>query len=68
MLNQLQTRLLCREASEALNNAQQAYDAATDETAKAELESQLATAQANLIAVTEAYNTANAELVMKTEF
>lgn len=52
-----------QEASEALNNAQQAYDAATDETAKAELESQLATAQANLIAVTEAYNAANAELV-----
>ena len=52
-----------QEASEALNNAQQAYDAATDETAKAELESQLATAQANLIAVTEAYNAANTELV-----
>lgn len=52
-----------QEASEALNNAQQAYDAATNETAKAELESQLATAQANLIAVTEAYNAANAELV-----
>lgn len=52
-----------QEASEALNNAQQAYDAATDETAKAELESQLATAQANLIAATEAYNAANAELV-----
>ena len=52
-----------QEASEALNKAQQAYDAATDETAKAELESQLATAQANLIAVTEAYNVANAELV-----
>lgn len=52
-----------QEASEALNNVQQAYDAATDETAKAELESQLATAQANLIAVTEAYNAANAELV-----
>lgn len=52
-----------QEASEALNNAQQAYDAATDETAKAELESQLTTAQANLIAATETYNTANAELV-----
>lgn len=52
-----------QEASEALNKAQQAYDAATDETAKAELESQLATAQANLIAATEAYNVANAELV-----
>lgn len=52
-----------QEASEALNKAQQAYDAATDETAKAELESQLAAAQANLIAVTEAYNVANAELV-----
>lgn len=52
-----------QEASESLNNAQQAYDAATDETAKAELESQLTAAQANLIAVTEAYNAANAELV-----
>ena len=52
-----------QEASVALNNVQQAYDAATDEEAKAELESQLATAQANLTAVTEAYNAANAELV-----
>lgn len=56
-----------QEASEALNNAQQAYDAATDETAKAELESQLATAQANLIAVTEAYSAVNAELVNENE-
>lgn len=56
-----------QEASEALNNAQQAYDAATDETAKAELESQLATAQANLIVVTEAYNVANAELINENE-
>lgn len=52
-----------QEASVALNNVQQAYDAATDEEAKAELESQLATAQTNLTAVTEAYNAANAELV-----
>lgn len=56
-----------QEASEALNNAQQAYDAATDETAKAELESQLTAAQANLIAVTEAYNAANAELNNENE-
>ena len=56
-----------QEASEALNNAQQAYDAATDETAKAELESQLATAQANLIAVTEAYSVVNAELINENE-
>lgn len=52
-----------QEASVALSNAQQAYDAATDEEAKAELENQLATAQTNLTAVTEAYNAANAELV-----
>lgn len=52
-----------QEASVALNNVQQAYDAATDEEAKAELESQLATAQTNLTAATEAYNAANAELV-----
>lgn len=56
-----------QEASEVLNNAQQAYDAATDETAKAELESQLTAAQANLIAVTEAYNAANAELNNENE-
>lgn len=56
-----------QEASEALNNAQQAYDAATDETAKAELESQLAAAQANLIVVTEAYSAANTELVNENE-
>ena len=56
-----------QEASEVLNNAQQAYDAATDEAVKAELESQLTAAQANLIAVTEAYNTANAELNNENE-
>lgn len=56
-----------QEASEALNNAQQAYDAATDEEIKAKLESQLAAAQTNLAVATEKYNTVNAELKNENE-
>ena len=52
-----------QEALNQLNNIQQAYDAATDGDAKAELESQLTTAQTNLAAATKAYNAANTELV-----
>ena len=51
-----------QEASANLNNIQQAYDAATDEAAKAELEGQLASAQASLTSATEAYEAVNAEL------
>lgn len=51
-----------QEALNQLNNIQQAYDAATDENVKAELEVQLATAQTNLASATEIYDAANQEL------
>lgn len=51
-----------QEALNQLNNIQQAYDAATDENVKAELEVQLATAQTNLASATETYDAANQEL------
>ena len=51
-----------QEALNQLNNIQQAYDAATDENVKAELEVQLATAQTNLASATEIYDAANQKL------
>lgn len=51
-----------QEATTNLENAQQAYDTATDETKKAELENDLALAKTDLVNATNNYNALNEEL------
>ena len=56
-----------QEATTTLENAQQAYDVATDETKKAELENDLALAKTDLVNATNNYNALNEELNLGKE-
>lgn len=56
-----------QEATTTLENAQQAYDVATDETKKAELENDLALAKTDLVNATNNYKALNEELNLGKE-